>query len=612
MTLFVISFIAGVLTVLAPCVLPLLPVIIGGSIADGGNRRKSYTIIGSLIISLILFTLILKWSTAFISVPPNFWSVLSGGIIVLVALTMLFPQLWSSLPFVNKISIKSNKALGAGYQKKSFWGDVIVGAALGPVFSSCSPTYFVILATVLPQSFVRGLIDLFAYSLGLGFILLLVSILGQKLVDKLGSAADPNGRFKKIIGALFLVVGIFILTGLDKKVQTELVSRGFVGVAGIEEKFLGYIPDNKESPAPIINDVDMSTSTINSTTTMIKANTSINLDAILMRKQSLFSKYREIVKPGGYVNTGDQPIKIADYVGKKVILLDVMTYSCINCQRTFPYVVSWFKKYEDQGLIIIGIHTPEFAFEHDIGNVTKAMQQFGIKFPIVLDNEYGTWNAYGNRYWPRKYLIDIDGYVVYDHIGEGDYNKTEEKIVELLKERADRLGGEVKISDDAVSLGEKAPTLSIFARSSPETYLGSARNQFDVSQTAGTCENGVCTFTGDIEVPRDRYALTGTWNRQPEFVELAEGAGTITYRFNARKVFLVAESSSPVTAQIYVDGKPITTTDAGEDVIDGRVTFNSARLYTLINMADGISEHTLEIKAATPGLKAYAFTFGSN
>ena len=139
------------------------------------------------------------------------------------------------------------------------------------------------------------------------------------------------------------------------------------------------------------------------------------VDAVTSNTQK---KYIELVDPSGFVNTDDKPIKIADYIGKKVIMLDVMTYSCINCQRTFPYAVAWYDKYKDDGLIIIGIHTPEFAFEKDKTNVEAAMKKFGITFPVVLDNDYGTWNAYGNRYWPRKYLIDINSNVVYDHIGD--------------------------------------------------------------------------------------------------------------------------------------------------------------------------------------------------
>jgi thiol-disulfide isomerase/thioredoxin len=158
----------------------------------------------------------------------------------------------------------------------------------------------------------------------------------------------------------------------------------------------------------------------------------------LMTKKMKYSMYKELVNPSGFVNS--DPFQLKDIVGKKVILLDVMTYSCINCQRTFPYANAWYEKYKDKGLEIVAIHTPEFAFEHKIENVRDAMTKFGIKFPVVLDNDYGTWNAYGNNYWPRKYLIDIDGFVTYDHIGEGGYDETELQIKNALKERAERLG----------------------------------------------------------------------------------------------------------------------------------------------------------------------------
>ncbi len=155
--------------------------------------------------------------------------------------------------------------------------------------------------------------------------------------------------------------------------------------------------------------------------------------------------YIEIINPAGFVNTNDQPIALSDYVGKQVILLDIITYSCVNCQRTFPHVNAWYEKYKDDGLVVIGLHTPEFAYEKDKANVEKAMKEFGITFPVVLDNDYATWNALGNRFWPRMYLIDIHGNIVYDHIGEGAYTETENKIKELLKERATVLGSKEKI-----------------------------------------------------------------------------------------------------------------------------------------------------------------------
>ena len=159
-----------------------------------------------------------------------------------------------------------------------------------------------------------------------------------------------------------------------------------------------------------------------------------------MMKDALYERAKEIVAPAGFINTGGEPVRIADHVGKNVILVDFLTYSCINCVRVQPYLNAWHEKYADKGLMIIGIHTPEFEFEKDITNVERAMRDMEVRYPIVLDNNYSTWRAYQNSYWPRKYLIDIDGYIVYDHIGEGGYEETARKIQKLLMERTARPG----------------------------------------------------------------------------------------------------------------------------------------------------------------------------
>ncbi len=424
MILLVISFVAGVLTALAPCILPLLPVIVGGSLeaaGEVGSRRRMYTIVASLGVSVILFTLILKASTTFIGIPQYVWTWVSGGIVGFFGLTLLFPELWERLPFIRKLSISSNKLLGAGNQKKSFAGDMIMGAALGPVFSTCSPTYFVVLATVLPVNFGLGLVYLSVYTLGLCLMLLLVGYIGQRLADGLGVAADPRGIFKRALGFLFIAVAFFIISGQDKQLQIKILDAGFFDVTKIEQWLLKIIePEKTEALAPEEKESLLT----------------IDENMRIMKKRQLYTRAPEIIKPSGYVNTGGKPITIDEFRGKKVVLLDVWTYSCINCQRTIPYLNSWHEKYEKEGLQIIGIHTPEFAYEKDLENVEWAVQQFGIKFPNVLDNEYATWKELGNNYWPRKYLVDVDGFIVYDHIGEGSYEETEAAIQRALMERA--------------------------------------------------------------------------------------------------------------------------------------------------------------------------------
>ncbi len=237
MTLLVVSFIAGVLTVLAPCILPLLPVVIG-SAASGRSRLTPYVVVGSLAGSIIIFTYLLKASTIFIMVPPQFWTYLSGGIVALFGLLLVFPSLWESLPGMSRLSAGSNKLLGSGYQKKSLAGDIIVGAALGPVFSTCSPTYFLILASVLPVSFWLGTAYMLAYVLGLSLILLLIALLGQRFTNRLAAISDSHGSFKHWIGALFIVLGILIMTGYEKKLETKILDGGYFDITKIEQILL--------------------------------------------------------------------------------------------------------------------------------------------------------------------------------------------------------------------------------------------------------------------------------------------------------------------------------------------------------------------------------------
>lgn len=243
LTLIIISFLAGVLTVLAPCILPVLPIVIGGSVSPGEkpNKLRPYIITGSLAIAIVLFTLILKASTAFIAIPPDFWKWLSGSIIIFFGVISLFPDLWSKVSTKLGLGRKSEEALQRSSQKKGVWRDVLVGLSLGPVFSSCSPTYFLILATVLPASFATGLVALMAYAAGLSLILLLIALLGQKLIAKIRWAADPKGWFKRGLGILFIVVGVFIISGVDKQIESAILDAGYFDVTKVEELLLDRV-----------------------------------------------------------------------------------------------------------------------------------------------------------------------------------------------------------------------------------------------------------------------------------------------------------------------------------------------------------------------------------
>lgn len=245
MTLLILSFIAGVLTVAAPCILTLLPVIVGGTIARGGSTDKEQKqlwyrpiiIASSLAVSVILFTLLIKFSTSLLGVPQMVWQVISGIIILLLGINFLKPELWEHIPLVNQLNLGSNKLLGKSYSKKNIGGDVLIGVSLGPVFSSCSPTYALIVASLLPLSFIQGLLYLFVYAIGLAATLLLIAYAGQSVVTKLHWLSNPNGWFRRSIGLIFIVVGLVILFGLDKKFQSFVLDRGWYNpISNLEQR----------------------------------------------------------------------------------------------------------------------------------------------------------------------------------------------------------------------------------------------------------------------------------------------------------------------------------------------------------------------------------------
>ncbi len=591
MLLLFISFIAGALTALAPCTISLLPVIVGGSLSGERSLRRALVVTVSLGVSVIAFTFILKVSTVFINVPQAFWQDLSGVIIVLLGIAMLYPTLWDKIPGLNKINMGSNRVLATGYKKQSFLGDILVGAALGPVFSSCSPTYFLILATVLPASLIAGFAYLIAFALGLCGLLLVITLAGQKLIERLGVASDPSSRFKRAIGAFFIIVGIAIFFGLDKKIQTDLASIPFLDETRIEQLLLSQNGSAGQGGAYADSGaVDAS------------GTTAASRDAM---KSMRYQKAPEISNPSGFINTAGVPITIAQFRGKKVVLVDFWTYSCINCQRTLPYMRAWYDKYNDEGLEIISIHTPEFAFEHVLDNVRKATDGFGLKYPVVLDNDYGTWNAFGNQYWPRKYLIDIDGYVVYDHAGEGNYDVTERAIQNALTERAQVLG----LPASTVSDGIVNPSGVVTVNSSvgsPETYFGAARNEYLGNGTQG--QAGVQTLTVPKNTEINTLYLGGIWRFDTEFAQ-SQGPTSIVYHYRAQNVYFVASSDKGVKATILLDGKPIEANGGADVAKDGTVMIKDNRLYHLVHTS-GVEEHTLEIRTDSPGLDAYTFTFG--
>lgn len=326
---------------------------------------------------------------------------------------------------------------------------------------------------------------------------------------------------------------------------------------------------------------------------------------ILKQKAAAYPPAVELIPGGKFINS--EPFKLKDLIGKKVILVDFWTYTCINCLRAAPYVNAWYGKYKNQGLVIVGVHAPEFDFEKDYNNVVKAVKDpYHIEYPVMQDNDHATWDAYQNQYWPADYLIDIDGYVVHHHFGEGSYDDTERAIQATLKERGQVLGLPDTVPTGIVNPSD-ATSINFNAVKSPEMYFGASRNEYLGNGTRGTV--GTQKLIAPSTIQANTLYLDGTWNIQNEYAgNISEGA-KIIYKYNSKSLYLVGTASKPVKLTIILDGKPISAGRGTDVAVDGTVTIQENRLYKLVE-GSNYGEHTLEIIVNSPGLQAYTFTFG--
>lgn len=539
-----ISFIAGVLTILAPCVLPLLPVIIGGSLTEKDSKRPIIITV-SLAISIVLFTLLLKTSTLFIDIPQDFWKYFSGGIILIFALSLLFPLAWAKFIakiFSGKVEHKSQGVIAMFYKKEGFWPAVIIGMALGPVFASCSPTYFLILGTVLPANFFVGILNLVVYAFGLSITMLIVAFASQKALSRVESLSNPNGWFKRGLGILFLIVALGIISGYDKKVENYILEKGFFDITKVEQSILNNFEENMKEEKEVEN-----------TKGLLNAN----------YKAPEFS---------GLENwTNSQPINSIEDLRGKVVLVDFWTYSCINCIRTLPYIQALYEKYADKGLVVVGIHTPEFAFERKAGNVRKAVEDFGLTYPVVQDNDFKTWKNYENKYWPAKYIVDKEGRVRYTHFGEGGYEETEKVVASLLDSNYEGVD---------VSLQE----VDFKRIKSPETYLGTSRRSGFAGTNAQTLR-------------LNKWTVSRNWQEDKEKIFTDNLPASISMVFNSSSINLVLGGNAKAT--VYIDGEFFK-----EFKVDGE------RLYNLADFKGDYKQRHIKVEFGGGEVEAFAFTFG--
>lgn len=573
-----LSYLAGLLTVLAPCVLPLLPIILGGSFVPGQRSKwRPYVIAGSLAVSLILFTILLKASTVLIGVDPAVWSYVAGGIVILLGLFMLLPELWARIIAGIGFESTSQKFLGkAGTNKNQTASAVLTGFALGPVFSSCSPTYAWVIATVLPANAALGVFYLGIYVLGVVTSLLAIALLGRRLLERIKWASDPKGWFQRVIAVLFILVGLFLITGWDKKVQTWLVDKDYLNLLQLEQKL---VPEDDEE-------------SVNSQKIL-----SSNVDQPEYFNVSSYPA-PEFIGTGEWFNS--QPLSL-DQLKGKVVLVDFWTYSCINCIRTFPYLKSWYDTYKDQGFVIVGVHAPEFAFEKLPENLQKAIDDNELKYPIVQDNDFKTWQAYNNQFWPAHYLIDKDGQVRREHFGEGEYDQTEAAIRDLLKESGSSLSNQPVFKDS-----QDPP---ITQGQTPETYLGYERGQNFANVNEFQADSSR-EYEEKMDLASNQWSVSGFWNIGGKDSVSGGDSSKLKIKFSAKEVYLVMGGPDKLADVKYNDQPLFQVGLAGNDVNSkSQVKVSEARLYKLFKSDKFIKDGVLEI-TIPKGVSVNAFTFG--
>ena len=568
MLLLFISFVAGVLTILAPCVLPVLPVIIGGSVGGTTKEKARPYIIGaSLAASIIGFTLLLKVSTVLINLSPSVLNWLSGGLLVALGIAAVLPELWEKLVIALNWQAASQRLLGKGERNKGkYVGPVLIGLALGPVFASCSPTYAFILASVLPSSFLAGLIYLVTYTLGLALALLVVSLAGRRFIARFSWAVDTHSLFRRLLGVVFILIGVAIIGGYEVRAETWVANHLPFDETKIERVLLA-----KQHKQSLVH----------------------KLSQALTSQSALNVQPTPAPELQGLTNWINSPPRTLASLKGKVVLVDFWTYSCINCIRSLPYVEKWYQTYQDKGLVVLGINTPEFAFEHNPANVAAAVKRDGIAYPVALDNDYATWNAFNNDSWPADYLIDQAGNIRYISLGEGDYDKTEKAIQELL--------GINK------PLQTPASNVPISQNQTPETYFGTNRAQ----NYAGSPDlnDGPATFKAPASLPPDDWALSGSWQVNPEYITSGGNQSTLTFHVSAKDVYVVAGTPDGQTSSVGVSLPSADAGQYGSDAPNGQTAIDGSKLYHIVSLRQA-SDTTVTL-TVPKDVSLYTFTFGS-
>jgi cytochrome c biogenesis protein CcdA/thiol-disulfide isomerase/thioredoxin len=578
MLIIILAYLGGILTILSPCILPVLPFVFAR--ADRSFVRSTLPMLAGMAGTFAIVATLAAFGGGW-AVRANAvgrWAALA--LLAVFGIALLFPSVSDRMtrPIVALGSRLSERQPG---ESDSVWSSVVLGIATGLLWAPCAGPILGIIftAAALEGASAGTTLLLLAYALGAATSLALALLVGGKLFARMKKSLGASERIRQVLGGLVLVGVIAIAFGFDTRVLARLSSAQTTGLESALAQKLGATHQMRESAARqnAMGQLDLP------------------LEGTLPPLESLGI--------GPWFNS--KPLTAADLKGK-VVVIDFWTYSCINCLRSIPYVKAWDERYRKDGLVVIGVHAPEFAFEHDPANVDKAVKDLGITYPVVMDNDWKLWRALQNNYWPAHYFVDAQGRVRYHHFGEGEYDMSERVIRQLLAEAGHAPAG--SMSNAQASGTEAAADLAQVG--SPETYIGYYRADRFASP-GGLLHDQAKTYSA-APLQLNQWSFEGPWIDSRQTARSLAAGAKISFRFHARDLHLVLGSASgkPVRFRVSIDGKA-PGTDAGVDInARGAGVLTGQRLYQLIRQKGAVRDRTFTIEFLEPGVEAFSFTFG--
>ncbi len=575
----VVAFAGGLLTIISPCILPVLPFVF--SRADQPFRRSGLPLLAGMVFTFAGVAALATAAGSWIVRANQAGRGLAMIVFAVLGLALLFPTVadYLSRPFLRvgrRLDMTAERPASVG-------ASILLGVSTGFLWVPCAGPILGLILTgaAIEGPGVRSGLLLFAFAAGAATALGVALMAGQRVFVMLKRSLGAEAWIRRGLGAAVLLGVVGVASGMDTGVLTRI---SLASTGGIEQQLVDRV---RPAAGPMM-----------AAGAGVPAQASVKL-----------ANEGEFPSLDGAVSWLNSPPLSTGRLRGKVVLIDFWTYSCINCLRAIPYVEAWAEKYKDSGLVVIGVHTPEFAFEKDLSNVRKAVQDLKLTYPVAVDSDYGIWRAFNNQYWPAHYFIDARGTVRYHHFGEGQYEESESVIRELLNEKKANLPAAPYV--DVKGTGaQAAPNLRDVQ--SPETYVGFQRQENYVSPEA-IRKNQAAAYTAPIRPRVNQWGLVGQWNVRGENAALVSSPGKIIFRFHARDLHLVlgpGSSRTPVRFRVLLDGAP-PLEDRGADVdAQGAGTVSGYRLYQLIRQKGPVEDRTFEIEFLDPGVQAFAFTFG--